>query len=131
MEYKNNNFIFAWPGNIDWHTAQTYCINANDNILCSFDMKYETKEETKKETKKEDKEMSLIPVKIIYNKKTTICIWEDGSKTVVHCGENEEPFDENGVAMCVAKKVFGSRMKFLKAVNKGYHQPEKIVKNKE
>lgn len=52
--------------------------------------------------------------KIIINPPATIIIWKDGEKTV--CKSNEEFDPEVGVAMCIAKKYFGSRHQFTKAV---------------
>ena len=51
---------------------------------------------------------------IIINPPATITIWKDGTKTV--CKSNEEYDPEVGVAMCIAKKYFGSRNQFTKAV---------------
>lgn len=51
---------------------------------------------------------------IIINPPATIIIWKDGTKTV--CKSNEEYDPEVGVAMCIAKKYFGSRNQFTKAV---------------
>lgn len=51
---------------------------------------------------------------IIINPPATIIIWKNGTKTV--CKSNEEYGPEVGVAMCIAKKYFGSRNQFTKAV---------------
>ena len=68
---------------------------------------------------------NFVPVRIIFNDETTICYFEDGSKVVVTCSEDDEYTKEAGVAACIAKRVFGSRSAFLKAVEKGYRQPSK------
>ena len=68
---------------------------------------------------------NFIPVRIIFNDKTTICYFEDESKTVVTCSNDDEYTEEAGVAACIAKRVFNSRSAFLKAVEKGYRQPFK------
>jgi len=68
-------------------------------------------------------ESSYIPKQITYSGKTTIVFWQDGTKTVVKCAENEEFVPEIGVAEAIAEKVFGSRNQFLKAVKRGYRQP--------
>ena len=52
--------------------------------------------------------------KVIINPPATIIIWKDGTKTV--CKSYEEYDQEVGVAMCIAKKYFGSRNQFTKAV---------------
>ncbi len=73
--------------------------------------------------KKED----LIPVKIIYNDKSTVCYFKDGSKEVVHCAEGEEFVKEVGVMSCIMKKLFDTRNEFKRLVESGYTQP---VQNK-
>ena len=56
--------------------------------------------------------------KIIFNDPATIVIWDDGEKTVVKT--NDEEFSkEHGLAMAIAKRYFGSRSQFLKAVENG------------
>ena len=57
--------------------------------------------------------------KIIVNPPATIILWEDGSKTVSKC--RCDLFDpEVGVAMCIAKKYFGSRNQLCKATKKAW-----------
>lgn len=49
--------------------------------------------------------------KVIFNeiKKTTVVIWEDGVKTIVHCGP-EDVFDrEKGLALCYMKRYHENR----------------------
>jgi len=76
-------------------------------------------EGSQKKFKKED----LIPTKIIYNNKTTVCYFKDGSKEVVHCAEGEEFVKEVGVMSCIMKKLFSTRNEFKRLVNSGYTQP--------
>jgi hypothetical protein len=67
---------------------------------------------------------NLIPKQIIYNDPVTVCIFPDGEKIVVRCGKDEKFIKENGVMACIVKKLFGSRSKFLKAVNRGCDQKD-------
>lgn len=46
--------------------------------------------------------------KVIFNDPATIVIWKDKTKTVVKC-HNEQYDREKGLAMCIAKKVFGAK----------------------
>ena len=59
--------------------------------------------------------------KVIYNYPATIVWWRDGSKTIVKVHKGEEFNKEMGLAMAIAKKVFGntigSRAAFKKVVN--------------
>lgn len=58
--------------------------------------------------------------KVIYNfknpeKPATIVFWDDGTKTVVRC--NEEEFTrEGGIAQCYLKKILGSRGNIQKLI---------------
>jgi len=62
------------------------------------------------------------PEHIIYNGTTTICIFGDGTKVISRPQKGEKFDKETGVAMCIAKYIYGSRSKFLKAVEKGHQQ---------
>lgn len=54
--------------------------------------------------------------RIIFNPPATVIIWEDDTKTVVKCAEDDEFNPEIGVAMCYMKKIYGSRHAFSKKV---------------
>jgi len=64
-------------------------------------------------------------------KKTTTVLWEDGTKNIVKCTDNEEFLTENGVAMAFMNKIFGSRNAFKKVVSRGKFQGEIKDKKKE
>mgnify|MGYP000868979103 FL=1 len=59
---------------------------------------------------------SYKPVKVIYNGITTIAIFSDGQKIISRPNEGEWFDKESGLAMCIAKRVYGGRGQFLKAV---------------
>ena len=42
----------------------------------------------------------------------TIVFWADGTKTVVKCQDGDDYSEEVGLAMCIAKKVFGNTSKY-------------------
>ena len=65
------------------------------------------------------------PKQIIYNGITTICIFHDNTKVISRPQKGEKFDKETGVAMCIAKYIYGSRSKFLKAVESGYDQKER------
>lgn len=56
--------------------------------------------------------------RIIFNPPATVIIWEDDTKTVVKCAEDDEFNPETGVAMCYIKKIYGSRHAFSKMLEK-------------
>lgn len=61
--------------------------------------------------------------KVIYNFPATIVIWEDGTKTVVKC-HNDEVFDpEKGLAMAICKKAFGNGYDFHQVFKKWTLKP--------
>lgn len=46
--------------------------------------------------------------KVIFHDPATIVYWQDGTKTVVKCGENEKFDPEKGLAMAISKKCLGT-----------------------
>lgn len=64
-------------------------------------------------------ELNMNIKKIMYNtvKGITTVIFDDGTHVMTKCSTNGEKFDpEVGLAMCIAKKHYGSRNKFKKIV---------------
>lgn len=57
---------------------------------------------------------------VIFNEegRTTIVIWADNSKTVVHCGEGERFDRYTGFMACICKKMFGGTTTAKKLMNK-------------
>ena len=56
--------------------------------------------------------------KVIFNDPATVVIWEDGTKTVVKCGEGDEYSKELGLAMCITKKALGNKGNYNKEFKK-------------
>lgn len=52
--------------------------------------------------------------KLFFSGTTTIVIWTDGTKTVVQPTKGERFDPEIGIAMAIARKIFGSRHQFDK-----------------
>jgi hypothetical protein len=68
---------------------------------------------------------NLKPRKVIFNPPYTICYFQDNgelTKEVVKCSEWEIFDEEEGVAMCIVKRVFKNRSEFVRIVNGGHHQ---------
>ena len=55
---------------------------------------------------------------VIFNGDTTIVIWNDGVKTIVHCQEGDVWNDEMGVLECIAKRFYGNGSVFNDKVKK-------------
>ena len=56
--------------------------------------------------------------KVIFNCPATIVLWEDGTKTVVKCGEEDTYDPEKGLALCFAKKAMGNKGNFNNTMKK-------------
>jgi hypothetical protein len=54
---------------------------------------------------------------VIFNNPATIVLWDDGSKTVVKCS-NETYDPEKGLAMAIAKKMFGNKGNYFNHIKK-------------
>lgn len=55
---------------------------------------------------------------VIFNDPATIVFWQDGTKTVVKC-QNGDKFDpEKGLAMAIAKKVYGNQGNYCNQLKK-------------
>lgn len=55
---------------------------------------------------------------VIFNPPATIVFWNDGTKTVVKC-QNDEHFDaEKGLAMAISKKYFGNKGSYCNQIKK-------------
>ena len=50
--------------------------------------------------------------KVIFNNPATIVFWDDGTKTVVKCGDDDVYDPEKGVALCFMKKALGNHGNF-------------------
>lgn len=56
--------------------------------------------------------------KVIFHDPATIVFWEDGTKTVVKCGENDIYDPEKGLAMAIAKKALGNEGNYYNQIKK-------------
>ncbi len=59
---------------------------------------------------------SRIPKQVVYNGVTTVAIFADGEKIISRPRKGELFDKETGLAMCIAKRVYGSRRAFMQAV---------------
>lgn len=60
----------------------------------------------------------LAPEKVYFNNPVTVVIWNDGTKTIVRCSENDIYDPEKGLAMAFCKKMFGNDNTFKKHFKK-------------
>lgn len=63
--------------------------------------------------------IELLKIKqVLYKNPATIVFWNDGSKTVVKCQENDVYDPEKGLAMAIIKRVCGNRGNYYKLLKK-------------
>lgn len=55
---------------------------------------------------------------VIFNEPATIVYWDDGDKTVVKCGKEEQFDPEKGLAMAISKKALGNRGNYFNEFKK-------------
>ena len=55
---------------------------------------------------------------VYFNDPVTVAIWNDGTKTIVRCSENDFYDPEKGLAMAIIKKVYGNDNSFHKIFKK-------------
>ena len=73
-------------------------------------------------------QMNLIK-NVIFNDPATIILWNDGSKTVVKCGEGEVYDPEKGLAMAISKKVLGNKGNYYETFKKWLPEKESEFKS--
>ena len=65
--------------------------------------------------------------KVIFNAPATIVYWDDGSKTVVKCSENDTFDWEKGLAMAIAKKALGDQGNYYNEFKKWMPEEEPVA----
>ena len=72
----------------------------------------------------------LKPTKIIFNNPATIVFWNDGSKTVVKCSEDDIFDTYRGFTMAYLKRIMGSGRKAEKFVDDNFKKVKVFSKEK-
>lgn len=79
---------------------------------------YETTQQMISQNKKEETNMTTFALeRCIINDNATVLFWSDGTKTITKTTPGDAFDPEVGIAMGIAKRVFGSKHKFDKYVN--------------
>ena len=76
---------------------------------------------------REHREADVSIKKVIFNDPATIVYWNDGSKTVVKCTEDDVWDPEKGLAMAICKHIYGAD--FHKIFNKYIPEDQKDVES--
>lgn len=63
---------------------------------------------------------------VIFNDPAVIVLWNDGSKTVVKCSENDIFDPEKGLAMAISKKALGNQGNYYETFKKYLPEEENI-----
>lgn len=69
---------------------------------------------------------------VIFNDPAVIVLWNDGSKTVVKCSENDIFDPEKGLAMAISKKALGNQGNYYNTFKKYlsvYEEEEECISN--
>lgn len=76
---------------------------------------------------------AMMPVaqKVIFNEPATIVVWDDGTKTVVKCGDRDVYDPEKGIALCFMKKMLGNTGRYYETIKKALAEYEKENNNEE
>lgn len=61
--------------------------------------------------------MNMAPKEVIFAPPATIVYWQDGSRTVVKCSEEDEFSEEMGFVLCFTKKIFGNNGSYNNYIN--------------
>ena len=89
----------------------SYCLcSTRSNYTMDYEMGKIKMERLKIECKAEDI-INCITDVVIGKQKQTVVKWNDGVKTIVKCNDEDNFSPEIGVAMCIAKKMFGENYK--------------------
>ena len=107
----------------DLKVLEDYC---NDDIkvledYCNDDIKVleERKEYNKMYKQRTSKQKALDSIKnVIFNYPATIVFWNDGTKTVVKCGDGDVFDPEKGLAMAIAKRAFDNQGYYYDVIKK-------------
>lgn len=99
-------------GDYIWNSGSTLPYSDANTIAVTGTPKHSS------HSSKEQKRKEAIPKvkRIIFNPPATIVLWEDGTKTVVKCMENEPYSEYYGFLCALGKKIFGSNSKIIKLV---------------
>lgn len=65
---------------------------------------------------------------VYFNYPVTVVIWNDGTKTIVRCSENDFYDPEKGLAMAIVKKAYGNDNKFHKVFKKWIPEEDEAEK---
>lgn len=100
--------------------ATEYC--SNDITTASLSFGYYNKVEGVKpdmNCKCNRNTVDPLEIKNVYfNDPVTVVMWNDGTKTIVRCSENDFYDPEKGLAMAIVKKAYGNDSKFHKIFKK-------------
>lgn len=65
---------------------------------------------------------------VYFNDPVTVVMWNDGTKTIVRCSENDFYDPEKGLAMAIVKKAYGNDNKFHKVFKKWIPEEDEAQK---
>ena len=122
-ELSNERSVGRLHGNFD--TGYSYELTKKEIEYMKNDVKVTATAYNKMYKNKSPKQKALERIKqVIFNDPCTIVFWNDGTKTVVKCGEDEVFDPEKGLAMAISKYFFDNKG-YFNDVFKKFVQEEK------
>lgn len=123
LEQDMNRTRSGLSGNM--HTGYTYEPTKKEIEYMKNDVKATTTAYNKMYKNKSPRQKALERIKkVIFNDPCTIVLWNDGTKTVVKCGEDDVFDPEKGLAMAISKYFFDNKG-YFNDVFKKFVQEEK------
>lgn len=117
LEQDMNRTRSGLSGNM--HTGYTYEPTKKEIEYMKNDVKATTTAYNKMYKNKSPRQKALERIKkVIFNDPCTIVFWNDGTKTVVKCGEDDVFDPEKGLAMAISKYFFDNAGYFNDVIKK-------------
>ena len=118
--YVGEDLVKSYPNTTATYTGEKYTSAANSSTRISLGyMDYNEYTSSLPEFAKVKGIWMPAIERVIFNKNATIVIWSDETKMIVKRREGDKKSNEIGLAMAIAKKYYGNRSRFLKAVKNG------------
>lgn len=112
-------------------TYESTCFNPAD-VTAALAFRYSNKvERAKSDMNHNCKQNAVDPLEIknvYFNDPVTVVMWNDGTKTIVRCSENDFYDPEKGLAMAIVKKAYGNDSKFHKVFKKWIPEEDEAQK---
>ena len=113
-----DNNITTRSATINTSSYAPYKLMLPDNVMSDIMESIEKNFRVERKPKPVERKIFKTPgiKKVIFNEPTTIVYWDDGTKTVVQCSEEDTFNKDAGIALCMMKKMFGNDGAYYKEI---------------